>query len=291
MSAPRRKLRAGGFGVLALIAVTIGLTACDPPKPAAYVALGDSFTAGPLILDQSLSPLGCLRSNRNYPHIVAPSIKTTSFTDVSCSGATTKDMFTTQGVTPGPNPPQLDAIDASTKVVTLQIGGNDIGFSGIITNCAALTPWSSGCKGDYVTGGRDQLADRVAATAPKIDSVLAGIAKKAPQAKVFVLGYPAILPESGGGCWPSVPIVSNDVSYLRGVEKNLNAMIKARAQAAGATYVDIYTPSIGHDACSSSRWVEPIIPGTDAAPVHPNATGMRGFGVVTAAAINKVVTA
>ncbi|MFN8016872.1 MAG: hypothetical protein U0P45_01980 [Acidimicrobiales bacterium] len=105
MAAPRRKLRAGSFGILALVAVLVGLTACEPPKPAAYVALGDSYTAGPLILNQSLNPLGCLRSDRNYPHLTAPNIKASTFTDVSCSGATTSDMFNTQGVTPGPNPP------------------------------------------------------------------------------------------------------------------------------------------------------------------------------------------
>jgi lysophospholipase L1-like esterase len=284
----RRRIGSIVLTAASTAAALSGLTACEPPDT--YVALGDSYTAGPLIWEQSSEPLGCLRSNRNYPSVVAPRIRAAKFTDVSCSGAQTKHLTEVQGVSPGPNAPQLDAVGLSTKVVTVGIGGNDIGFSGIVQGCVAFTPWERGCRGDYLVGGRDLLAERISATAPKIDAVLAEIKRRAPLARVFVVGYPALLPESGGGCWPIVPMVSGDVSYLRDTEKRLNAMLSERAAAAGARYVDLYTPSIGHDMCSSSRWVEPILPGTDAAPVHPNATGMRNFADVVAAEINAIVT-
>lgn len=277
------------LGVLAAFAAT-GLTACEPPVPDTYVALGDSYTAGPLILDQSTDPLGCLRSTKNYPNVARTKIKAAKFKDVSCSGATTTDFANTQGVTPGPNPPQFNALDATTKIVTIGIGGNDIGFSSIVKNCATLDPFSKGCKPDYVVNGRDLLAEKIAATAPKIDAVLAETKRRAPNAKVFLVGYPTIVPETGSGCWPTVPIVGSDIVYLRGVAKNLNAMLRARAQAAGVTYVDTATSSIGHDMCSSSKWVEAIIPTTDAAPVHPNAKGMTNTGNVVAGVINGVVT-
>lgn len=284
------RIRRGVLGVVALAAVVgVGLTACEP-APDTYVALGDSYTAGPLILNQSLEPLGCLRSDRNYPRIAKPQIKAAKFVDVSCSGAQTEDLFNQQGVTPGPNPPQFDALGSSTKVVTIGIGGNDIGFSGIVQNCATLDPFSSGCRGDYLVNGRDLLRERIAATAADIDAVLVETKRRAPRAKVFLVGYPTIIPETGNGCWPTVPIVAGDVSYLRGVAKALNTMLQERAVANGAYYVDTATSSIGHDMCSSSRWVEAIIPTRDAAPVHPNAAGMRNTGNVVAAAINAVVT-
>lgn len=284
------RIRRGVLGVVALAAVVgVGLTACEP-APDTYVALGDSYTAGPLILNQSLEPLGCLRSDRNYPRIAKPQIKAAKFVDVSCSGAQTEDLFNQQGVTPGPNPPQFDALSSSTKVVTIGIGGNDIGFSGIVQNCATLDPFSSGCRGDYLVNGRDLLRERIAATAADIDAVLVETKRRAPRAKVFLVGYPTIIPETGNGCWPTVPIVAGDVSYLRGVAKALNTMLQERAVANGAYYVDTATSSIGHDMCSSSRWVEAIIPTRDAAPVHPNAAGMRNTGNVVAAAINAVVT-
>ncbi|MCU1371096.1 MAG: hypothetical protein JWO77_2290 [Ilumatobacteraceae bacterium] len=278
---------------LAMVGVvaSAGLTACEPVVPDTYVALGDSYTAGPLILDQSLAPLGCLRSNRNYPRIAAPKIKASRFVDVSCSGATTTDFANQQGVTPGPNLPQFNALNASTKIVTIGIGGNDIGFSSIVKNCATLDPFSKGCKPDYVVSGRDLLAEKITATAPKIDQVLVEAKKRAPSAEIFVVGYPTIIPETGNGCWPTVPIVGSDITYLRSVAKNLNAMLRARAVANGATYIDTASSSIGHDMCSSSKWVEAIVPTTDAAPVHPNAKGMANTGNVVAGVINSVVTA
>ena len=283
------RLAAAALGMIAVVAAA-GLTACEPVVPDTYVALGDSYTAGPLILDQSTDPLGCLRSTKNYPQVARTKIKATKFKDVSCSGATTSDFATAQGVTPGPNQPQFNALDANTKIVTIGIGGNDIGFSSIVKNCATLDPFSKGCKPDYVVNGRDLLAEKITATGPKIDSVLVETKKRAPSAKVFVVGYPTIIPETGSGCWPTVPIVGSDITYLRSVAKNLNAMLKARAQANGATYIDTATSSIGHDMCSSSKWVEAIVPSTDAAPVHPNAKGMANTGNVVAGVINTVVT-
>src|SRR5262245_31053508 len=89
-----------------------------------YVALGDSYTAGPLIPNQSLNPLGCLRSTNDYAAVAARALGL-SLRDVSCSGATTSHMANPQNVTPGPNPPQFDGLRSDTAVVTLGIGGND----------------------------------------------------------------------------------------------------------------------------------------------------------------------
>jgi hypothetical protein len=73
-----------------------------------------------------------------------------------------------------------------------------------------------------------------------------------------------------------VPLTSGDVAYLNGVEKELDAMLRTEAAAHGATYIDTYAPSIGHDACKSLsvRYIEPVLPQSDAFSVHPNAKGM-----------------
>jgi hypothetical protein len=253
----------------------------------AYVSLGDSYTAGPLIPNQSLSPLGCLRSDHNYPHVARAGLTdVATFRDPSCSGAETEDMANAQGVTPGPNPPQFDSLTADTRVVTLGIGGNDIGFSSIIENCARLNPFDP-CKDDYVSGSTDTIANRIAAAQPDVEAVLDGIAARSPRAKTFVVGYPTILPDSGSGCWPTVPILPTDVSYLRTKERQLNAMLASAAAAKGAIYVDTYTSSIGHDVCkgASTKWVEGLVPVNPAAPVHPNENGMANTGAVVLAAI------
>jgi lysophospholipase L1-like esterase len=104
------------------------------------------------------------------------------------------------------------------------------------------------------------------------------------------VGYPAILPEVQPGCWPLLPVAPGDVPYLRNIQKQLNAMLATQAAAAGATYVDVYGPSIGHDACQlpGTRWVEPLVPLSPAAPVHPNALGMQAMASVLLQAMTAV---
>jgi GDSL-like Lipase/Acylhydrolase family len=273
-------------GALALLVVVMGLLGVAAGASAAtYTALGDSYASGPLIPNQSLNPLGCLRSDHNYAHLAAAA-KGLTLTDVSCSGATTNDMTETQNVEPGPNPPQFNGLNAGTNIVSVTIGGNDIGFSEIIEGCITYNPFSTPCKDKYDPGGHDQLAERIANTAPKIAAVLQGIHARSPNARVFVVNYPDILP-TGSGCWPTVPLAFGDVPYLHATEERLNAMLATTAAANGATIADWYTPSIGHDSCksSSTRWVEPVIPGELAYPVHPNKAGMAGGAAALEAAI------
>ncbi len=276
-----RRTAALAFALLAIFAAFAGAA-----RAANYVALGDSYAAGPLI-PNPLLPLGCLKSDHNYAHLAAPAIGL-PLRDPSCSGATTEDMTSPQNVDPdGPNPPQFDSLDASTTVVSLTIGGNDIGFSEIAQSCVTLNPFSTPCKDKYTAGGKDQIAERIEATAPKVAAVLQGIHARSPGAGVFVTNYAAIFPESGFGCWPQMPIGFGDVPYLRAKQKQLNAMIATQAANNGATLVNWYQASIGHDACKSSsvRWVEPIIPTNPAAPIHPNLAGMQGAANALVAAV------
>jgi hypothetical protein len=248
-----------------------------------YVGLGDSYAAGPLIPNPVL-PLGCLKSDHNYPHLAAPLIGL-PLRDATCSGARTDHM--THVDPDGPNPPQFNSLAADTKVVSISISGNDIGFSEIAQNCITLNPFSSPCRNRYVGNGQDEISARIAATAPKVAAVLQGVHARAPQARVFLLNYPAIFPETGFGCWPQMPISFSDAPYLRAKERELNQMLATQAAANGATLVNWYAASIGHDACKSSsvRWVEPLIPGNFAASIHPNERGMRGAAAVLDAAV------
>ena len=237
-----------------------------------YVSLGDSYTAGPLIPQQV--DANCARSDHNYPSIVAAARKATAFKDVSCSGATTDNMWKSQGT----NGPQLDALNRDTGLVTVQIGGNDIGFSSIIGTCARLSsqdPTGDPCRRYYASSGIDQLTVAVARTAPKIDAVLRAVHARAPHARVLVVGYPDLLPDDGSGCYPSVPFAAKDFAYLRDTGKRLNLMLRLVAEWDRAEYVDTYGPTVGHDMCKAPdvRWIEPLQPASPAAPAHPNAKG------------------
>ncbi len=277
----RRVYLVSGIAAVALVA-TVLIPSAGSASVGRYVALGDSYTSGPLIPDQVGSPAGCLRSDHNYPSLVKAALAPSSFQDISCQGADTTDMLGSESVPLGTNPPQFSALTTGTSLVTVQIGGNDIGFADIVTTCAELSvlnPFSSPCKDQYTSGGTDQLAAAIARTGPKVAAVLQGIHQRSPGARVFLVGYPVILPNSGSGCWPLVPIAYGDVPYLRGVELKLNQMLASEAAGNAATFVDTYTSSIGHDVCQTpwTKWVEGLVPTSPAAPFHPNAAGERNM--------------
>ena len=161
--------------------------------------------------------------------------------------------------------------------MSLQIGGNDIGFTEILTNCVTANPFTRPCQDKYVRGGVDELRNRIAATAPKVAAVLDAIRAKTA-ARIVVLNYEAILPASGSGCWPQVPLAWADVPYVRGNQNELNAMLATVAARDERHARRRLHGEIGKDACRSSgtRWVEPLVPGNAAAPFHPNARGMAG---------------
>jgi lysophospholipase L1-like esterase len=267
------------------------VVAATPASAARYVGLGDSAASGPLIPNQIPAPLGCWRSDHNFAHVVAQTLGT-SLKDVSCSGARTDHMWRSQDVFLGPNPPQLDALSRETRRVTLQIGGNDIGFGQIVDQCTTASPLGHPCIDLYAPGwpaGPDALADRISNAAGKVAAVIQAIHARARHARVYVIGYAAILPHTGLGCWPQVAIAWGDVPYLRATHEALNAMLSQQAAGNGATYVDAYAASTGRDACQSSgvRWVEPTVPLNPAAPLHPNARGMRGVAATILTAMDR----
>ncbi|OLF11979.1 hydrolase [Actinophytocola xinjiangensis] len=269
-------------GLLAAVLPAGTATAAAP----SYVALGDSAASGPLILPPDLSEPGCYRSNINYPKLVAEDIGA-PITDVTCSGADTRDMTNSQGTDFGDVPPQFDALSADTTLVTLHIGGNDAGLVGLAESCLNLLPDPIGtsCEETNTAGGGDVYGERVAAVGPKVAAVLDGIHQRAPAARVFVVGYTTYLRPDG--CYPKVQVWARDANYIQAKIDQLNQVLADAAAAHGATYVDIRTPGIGKDVCASSsvRWTEPFIPGNVAAPLHPNARGMAGMADVVTAAV------
>ena len=278
--------------ILALLAAALVALAVQAPgafaAPPSYVALGDSYTAGPVIPIQ-IPPFGCLKSDHNYPHLAAPQLGEPAFRDASCSGAETGDMTHAQNVSPGPNPPQFDSLDANTRIVSIGIGGNDIGFSEIARNCSSTTPTGHPCQDRYVVNGHDEISERIAATAPKVAAVLQGIHARSPKARVYLVNYLPIFPETGNGCWPQVPVTPEDVPYLRAKQQELNQMLADQAAANNATLVNAYAAGIGHDACElpTVRWVEPAAPTTPAAPLHPNLFGMQATARTLLASVGR----
>jgi lysophospholipase L1-like esterase len=248
-------------------------------------------------------PAGCDRSSASYPMLVARRLGFTPgrVRDQSCAGATIADLTSPQVTGDGTNPAQLTALSPATTLVTLGIGGNDAHWGTVLTRCAeldvipALMPGAAGsdatpCEAYYTAGGTDQIQQDIQATAGPLSRALADIRRRAPHARVYVVGYPDLMPASGGAaCARSFGLTSGDMAFLGTEEQRLNAMLRQQAAAAGAAYVDTYSPSAARNACAApdERWTEPLLPASPAAPLHPNALGEQGM----ASAVLRAVTA
>jgi lysophospholipase L1-like esterase len=279
--------------LLATSGIATGTAGASSRSPF-YVALGDSYTSGPGVPAQlgpqtnPPAPAACQRSSDNYPTIVAKSLGV-AVHDVSCLGASTKDLDASQG---SGIPAQLSALGPSTSLVSLGIGGNDLGFSSVVANCAAVTPWGAtkvgwSCRSHYTVNGVDELVSMVHQVGDRVAALLTDVRSLAPQARVFVVGYPDIVPANGNGCWPMLPFSSPDLDYVRGIEADLNDTLSRAASDAGDGYVNMATPSAAHNACTpaTTRWVEPIVPSPGTFPLHPSAVGMAGMARVLEGAI------
>jgi lysophospholipase L1-like esterase len=275
--------RSGFAAVLAGLIAVLGAAAAQAAT-GPYVSLGDSYTAAPLVPAPTGNPILCGRSTDNYPSDVSRVIAPTSFTDASCSSATTMDMTQSQSLQGGVQtaPPQFNALRANDALVTVGIGGNDAGLIGVAEECAKLditSPFGTACKNHYTAGGSDPNVAAINATGPKVANVIQGIHQRAAHAKVLIVGYPDGLPTNGSFCWPLVPFSAGDITYFNSLETRLNSVIKSEAGSNGATYVDTFASSVGHDACKApgTAWVNGIIPTSAAYPLHPNQTGEQNM--------------
>ena len=279
MAAVSRIARTAASGILAaalsLAAVQPVVAAPDEPKE--HVGLGDSFSAGsgvwPMV--PGTSPV-CWQSERNFAHLVAAE-RGHRLTDVSCGGAKTSDFYTPQY--PGLRP-QLDALTPSTDLVTITIGGNDSStFAGAMAKCISAGATRPGiwdpCRQQY----GDSLARPILDTThPALVRALHDIRARSPRAEVVIVGYPWLLPPTGG-CPATMPLAPGDVPYLRELQTTLNGTVRRAATETGATFVDMSVRSEGRDGCQSPdvRWIEPLLGTDQLVPVHPNAAGERAI--------------
>ena len=263
------------LAVLALASAALpGATA--GPGLRTYVALGDSYGSGPLIPMQV--DTGCQRSSNNYASLLADRLGL-ALTDATCSGAKTTNMLRPQAVQTGPtpSPPQFDRLTKGTDLVTLHIGGNDIGFVDIALACGQAALTAVRCAENDATSAAT-LGAAIAKAGEDIDAVLDGIRARSPHARVLVLGYPSIFRHGEQASCPAMGYGEDDARHLRSIEEQLNAEIARVAKQNGAEYVDTYGPSAGRSACDLPvvRWVEPLAPQHVAMPIHPNLNGMLG---------------
>jgi len=259
--------------------------AAKPSGPLRYVALGDSYSSAAGVQPyQPGAPADCMRSTVNFASVIAGATGA-RVRDVTCSGAETRDFFSSQsdGV-----PPQLDALGLGTQLVTMTIGGNDSGvFIDTIQTCGTAGATTGGTGSPCKDQNGSRFVDTVRKkTYPALVKALRAVHRKAPRARVAILGYPEILPPTVG-CYPQMPVATGDVPYLHHFQDVLNNVVRRAAAKTGSVYVNTPRASVGHDACQlpGTRWIEPVLGGTNPVVVHPNAKGEDAMARV---ALNKL---
>ncbi len=239
-----------------------------------YVALGSSMAAGPGIRPRAVgAPRWSGRSARNYPHLVAERLNL-ELVDVTFSGATTAHVLAEHQ---HGRPPQVAALDGSESLVTVTIGGNDVGYVPLLM--AAGLPRLA--RGLPLLGGRiSELLDRDArdrALAEVFDALCAvgtALHRGAPRARVLFVDYLTLLPPAGV---PAPPLSDADAGLGRHVAATLERITADAASATGCEIVRAAEASRQHHAWSDSPWTTKPglpLPGRPA-PLHPNAAGMR----------------
>jgi lysophospholipase L1-like esterase len=286
------------LAVPAIAALALAAPASASTGYQEYVALGDSWTADVFVTfppTTEFTPFDCAQSTSDYPHEVAGALGVETFRDASCGGATTTD-FTQPQKLPlgGTNPPQFDRLTTTTDLVTVGIGGNDVGLASAVTQCLTLVPVSK-CKAKFTAGGVDQLENAVTAAEPKVANALRQIKERSPHARILLVNYLAGLPANGKGCWPVIPIADGDIAYLQAKFLQMNAMLARVAADNDVELADTYSPTLGHDACKAPtvRYAEGLIPISAsnplllAFPFHPNGAGAAAQSEIVLEAVQR----
>ncbi|MGZ4436616.1 MAG: SGNH/GDSL hydrolase family protein [Actinomycetes bacterium] len=237
-------------GVVVAVAPAYGATS--------YVALGDSYAAGVGSRSYYDDDTGCSRSPYAYPVLDAARVGA-SLSFRACIGATTGDVLADQ----------LGTLSAATTYVTVQVGGNDVGFTRVITTCAKPA-WASNCGAAV-----DRAQYAIRNTLPgRLDDLYAAIAAKAPNARVTVVGYPRLF--NGEDCNAGTWFSPTEESRLNKTADLLDATTAARAVAAGYEFVNPVPAFTGHAVCDDHEWLNGLSdPVTDS--YHPNRRGQAGY--------------
>lgn len=244
---------------LTLLATLLGLPAVASAAPAGYVALGDSYSSG-LGTGSYTLDAACKRGTSAYPYLYSGSA--TGF--VACSGASVDSVRATQL-----------AATASAQLVTLTVGGNDIGFSDVVSNCTAFSSDAT------CTSAVAAATAKIPAMRTNLVRLLKQIRTKAPAARILLIGYPYLY--STGACGFGQPGLTKRMALHQGadaLDKALAAAIANTGVTGSKKFVDVRAAFTGHDICASSdkRWLNGLVLFNTDESFHPNSAGhARGY--------------
>ena len=222
--------------------------------PPSYVALGDSYSSGVGTRTYLNDGTSCQRSVYAFPSLIAAA-KGYALNLRACSGAKVSDVTSTQ----------LSALTATTSYVTISVGGNDAGFTSVITTCAEPA-WLSDCSG-AVRKAQSYITTTLPGT---LSTLYAAIRTRAPQAKVVVVGYPRLF--NGEDCNALTWFSPSDESQLNATADLMNRTLATAAAAQGFAFANPTSAFIGHAVCGAPEWLNGLS-NPISESYHPNRTG------------------
>lgn len=235
------------------IAACLSLAAAASPAAAErYVALGDSYSSG--TGTRTYFDSTCQKSVSSYPYLLSQRRANTQLVFSACSGAKTADVMNNQ----------ISSVTSTTGIVTITVGGNDAGFSSVVTECAK-PEWASVCD-TRVNEARAFISNTLPG---RLNTVYSAIRSRAPNARRIVLGYPRLF--AGIDCNAGTYFDADDMQMLNSTADLLNSVLSSRAAAYGMTFKNPTSAFTGHAVCQD-EWLNGL-----SNPVgesyHPNTKG------------------
>lgn len=252
----------------------------NPRTYSEFVALGSSFAAGPGI--EPVVDAKAMRSGRNYAHFVAENLGAT-LTDVTVSGATTATILEKQQrVGAARFAPQIEALRSSTDLVTITVGGNDLGYLGALLGFAASNRvadrWygrPAGWLFQKVLAKKDITEQLITDTTDSVVRIVEEVRRRSPHARVVLIDYVPIV-DDGTAQSDEVPLTADQIAFARSVSATLSDIYVAAGARTGAEIVSASSFESGHGTGTAQPWVHGFRPdGLLAASFHPTADGMR----------------
>jgi lysophospholipase L1-like esterase len=265
------------------------VAAGDGTRGGRLLALGDSYSSGEGAGEYQPGTDGgdnsCHRSRNAWPAALAEQRGLTALPSLACSGATLTDLMSGRARSNQPERrvSQLARMSAKATVVTVTIGGNDLGFRSILESCIAAD-----CVDRYHRPTGDVLDARIDGLARRLPAAYRAIQSAAPRARVFVVDYPELFPEGEPNCAALGRISPEEGDYLdRKIERADIAILDA-AREAGVTGIDVSTALRGGElTCSGPQYLNRASPRLEllSASFHPNAAGQDRLAHAVATAL------
>ena len=264
------------------------VSAGDLKRGSRLLALGDSYSsgegAGAYEPGTDSRDNTCHRSRNAWPTLLAEQRHLKTLPSIACSGATLTDLLSGRHSSqPERRRSQVGRITGNPDIITVTIGGNDVGFREILVDCMVFD-----CVADYHRPSGDVIDARIDDLARRLPAAYRAIQAAAPKARVVVVDYPRLFPDAKPNCAALNRITPAEGDYLNRKVQRADIAILDAAREAGVTGIDVSTALAGGElTCSGTQYLNHASPQLKvrSGSFHPKAIGQERLAHAIAIAL------